>query len=151
MIIRRARREDLPAIVDIYCDDELHTIAERPGLPLASAYLEAFEEIDRDPNNGVYVAEDDGAVVGTFHLTFIRQISNAGRLIAQVESVNVAKRARSRGVGTAMMNWAVAEARRRGCLRVQLTTNVARIDAHRFYERLGFTATHKGMKLYLEA
>ena len=97
----------------------------------------------------MYVADLDGVVVGTFHLTFIRQISNRGRLIAQVESVKVDRAVQSRGVGTAMMRWAIEEATRRGCLRVQLTTNVIRLDAHRFYERLGFQATHKGMKLYL--
>lgn len=147
--IRRALRDDLEQIVAIYCDDDLHSQPESPGLPLDRAYLDAFEAIERDPNNGVYVAERDGLVVGTFHLTFIRQVSNRGRLIAQVESVVVAKSARSRGVGTAMMNWAIDEARRRGCLRLQLTTNVARVDAHRFYERLGFAPTHRGMKLYL--
>jgi GNAT superfamily N-acetyltransferase len=130
-------------------EDDLAASPEVPGPGLDPAYVEAFEAIERDPNNGVYVAELDGQVVGTFHLLFIRQVSNRGRLIAQVESVVVAKNARSRGVGEAMMNWVIAEAKRRRCLRVQLTTNVARTDAHRFYERLGFRTTHKGMKLYL--
>jgi GNAT superfamily N-acetyltransferase len=147
--VRRALRRDLETIVEILCDDDLGSQSEAPGLPLDHAYVDAFEAIERDPNNGVYVAELDGAVVGTFHLTFIRQISNRGRLIAQVESVTVARSARSRGVGTAMMRWAIAEAERSGCLRVQLTTNVVRVDAHRFYERLGFETTHKGLKLYL--
>jgi GNAT superfamily N-acetyltransferase len=151
VLVRPAIRGDLERIVEILCDDDLHASPESPGSPVDPAYVEAFEAIERDPNNGVYVAERDGLVVGTFHLTFIRQVSNRGRLIAQVESVSVAKSARSRGVGTAMMQWALDEARRRGCLRVQLTTNVARVDAHRFYERLGFTTTHRGMKLYLNS
>jgi GNAT superfamily N-acetyltransferase len=130
-------------------EDDLAASPEDAGPVLDPAYVEAFEAIERDPNNGVYVAELDGQVVGTFHLLFIRQVSNRGRVIAQVESVVVAKNARSRGVGEAMMTWAIDEAKRRGCLRVQLTTNVARTDAHRFYERLGFRTTHKGMKLYL--
>jgi GNAT superfamily N-acetyltransferase len=149
MLVRSAVREDLPRIVEILSDDDLAASPERPGLPLDPAYVEAFEAIERDPNNGVYVAELGGQIVGTFHMLFIRQVSNRGRLIAQVESVVVAKSARSRGVGTAMMGWVIAEARRRDCLRVQLTTNVARIDAHRFYDRLGFQTTHKGMKLYV--
>ena len=149
MLVRSAVRGDLQRIVEILSDDDLHVYPESLGPPLDPAYVEAFEAIDHDPNNGVYVAEMEGSVVGTFHLTFIRQVSNRGRLIAQVESVAVAKSARSRGAGTAMMKWAIDEAERRGCLRVQLTTNVARVDAHRFYERLGFETTHKGMKLYL--
>jgi GNAT superfamily N-acetyltransferase len=149
MLVRSAFRDDLTRIVQILSEDELGVSQEAPGSPLDPAYLEAFEAIERDPNNGVYVAEIDGEIVGTFHLLFIRQVSNRGRLIAQVESVVVARSARSRGVGAAMMSWAIAEASRRGCLRVQLTTNVARVDAHRFYERLGFQTTHKGMKLYL--
>jgi len=144
--IRAASRADLDKIVEILADDDLSTSHERPGDP---AYIDAFEAIERDPNNGVYVAELDGVVVGTFHLAFIRQISNRGRLIAQVESVKVDRAVQSQGVGTAMMKWAIEEARRRGCLRVQLTTNLIRTDAHRFYERLGFQATHRGMKLYL--
>ena len=98
--IRRAVRRDLERIVEIFCEDELHSQPESPGVPLDPVYVDAFEAVDRDPGNGVYVAELDSAVVGTFHLMFIRQISNRGRLIAQVESLSVARSARSRGVGT---------------------------------------------------
>jgi GNAT superfamily N-acetyltransferase len=105
--------------------------------------------MEGDPNNCVYVAELQGSVVGTFQLTFIRQLSHRGCLVAQVESVHVHSQRRSGGIGTAMLSWAIAEARRRGCIRIQLTSNLNRERAHQFYERLGFRATHKGMKLFL--
>jgi GNAT superfamily N-acetyltransferase len=95
------------------------------------------------------VAELHGDVVGTFQLTFIRQLSHRGCLVAQVESVHVHSKLRSGGIGAAMLGWAIAEARRRGCIRVQLTSNLKRLRAHQFYERMGFRATHKGMKLFL--
>jgi GNAT superfamily N-acetyltransferase len=116
----------------------------------SAAHLAALDAIQADPNNQVYVAEVDGAVVGTFQLTFIRQLSYGGCLVAQVESVFVRASERSHGVGRAMLEHARREAERRGALRMQLTSNVAREAAHRFYERLGFRATHTGMKLYLE-
>ena len=116
---------------------------------LGEGQSEAFAAIDGDPNNQVYVAEREGKVVGTFQLTFIRQLSYGGCLVAQVESVHVHSSQRSHGIGRVMMDYAIAEARRRGALRIQLTSNVRRTRAHEFYERLGFRASHKGMKLYL--
>ena len=127
-----------------------------PTLPHASEHVtlgagqrEAFAAIDGDPNNQVYVAEREGKVVGTFQLTFIRQLSYGGCLVAQVESVHVHSSQRSHGIGRVMMEYAIGEARRRGALRIQLTSNVRRTRAHEFYERLGFRASHQGMKLYL--
>jgi GNAT superfamily N-acetyltransferase len=175
--IRRARQGDLAAIVALFADDEASTAALAPAgevgpgaasprvapavqpLPrapsasehgsLGAGQLEAFAAIDGDPNNQVYVAEREGKVVGTFQLTFIRQLSYGGCLVAQVESVHVHSTQRSHGIGRVMMEYAIAEARRRGALRIQLTSNVRRTRAHEFYERLGFRASHKGMKLYL--
>lgn len=147
--IRAARRADLPAIARLFEDDELG--AGRAGESTALSLDEALDDIQAEANNQVYIAELDGQVVGTFQLTFIRQLSYGGCRIAQLESVHVHSSSRSRGVGRAMLTWAIDEARRRNCLRIQLTTNVKRDRAHRFYERLGFTASHKGMKLYLEA
>ena len=112
-----------------------------------------YTRYGNNPNQlvvGRKIAELEGMVVGTFQLTFIRQLSYGGCLVAQVESVFVSSSARSRGVGGLMMEFARGEAERRGALRIQLTSNVAREQAHRFYERLGYRATHKGMKLYLE-
>ncbi len=139
----------------LFADDDVHV--SRPGVPpqpthvtLTQAHVDAFDAIEADQNNRVYVAEIEGQVVGTFQLTFIRQLSYGGCLVAQVESVHVHSSVRSRGVGVTMLNFAKAEARQRGALRLQLTSNVKRPRAHQFYERLGFSATHKGMKLYLE-
>jgi len=149
--IRRAGREDLEAIVALYADDEASARPGDVGSVADEGYARALEALATDPDNGVYVAELDGDVIGTFQLTFIRQLSYRGCLVAQVESVHVHSRARAQGVGTAMLEWAIGEARRRGCLRIQLTSNVRRERAHRFYERLGFSATHRGMKLYLSS
>jgi GNAT superfamily N-acetyltransferase len=148
ILVRPAEDADLAAIVALYADDELHA-GVQPA-ELTPAHVAAFAAIARQPDNHVYVAELTQHVVGTFQLTFIHQLSYGGCLVAQVESVHVSSSLRSRGVGARMMEWAIAEARRRGCLRVQLTSNVQRPRAHAFYERLGFTASHKGMKLYLE-
>ncbi|HYY18828.1 MAG TPA: GNAT family N-acetyltransferase [Streptosporangiaceae bacterium] len=94
-------------------------------------------------------ADSDGQVVGTLQLSFIPGLSRRGALRAQIESVRVAPAMRGRGLGEALFTWSIAEARRRGCALVQLTTDKTRVDAHRFYERLGFTASHEGLKLSL--
>jgi GNAT superfamily N-acetyltransferase len=95
------------------------------------------------------VAETDGRVVATLQLSFIPGLSRRGALRAQIEAVRVAPAERSQGLGQALFTWAIAEARRRGCTLVQLTTDKSRTDAHRFYERLGFVASHEGLKLSL--
>ena len=117
--------------------------------PDAPCYAEALREMQASDRNRTYVAELDGRVAGTFQLTFIRNLLRRGTLVAQVESVRVEAALRNRGIGAAMLRWVIDEARRRGCSRLQLTTNQARKDAHRFYERLGFKASHLGMKLTL--
>ena len=150
MTIRPARRSDLPAIVRLYASDDLHG-ADEPGQDVAEGYVAAFEEMAGDPDNGVYVADQSGSVLGTCQLTFIRQLSYGGCLVAQVESVYVDAAHRSQGVGQLLMEHAIRLARERGALRIQLTSNLKRLRAHRFYERLGFRATHHGMKLYLDA
>ena len=96
------------------------------------------------------VAEVDGAVVGTFSLTFLANLSNGGREVAQIESVHVAASLRGQRIGEAMLRWAIAASRARGCFRLQLTSDKRRTDAHRFYRRLGFAASHEGMKLALD-
>jgi GNAT superfamily N-acetyltransferase len=148
MQIRRARVEDLPEILRMLFDDRASPSNEaEPG---ARCYAQAFAEMQRSDWNGIYVAEVDGGIVGTFMLTFIRHLLRRGALVAQIEAVRVDGSRRGRGHGAEMMRWAIDEARRRGCSRMQLTTNKSRKDAHRFYERLGFQATHEGMKLALD-
>jgi GNAT superfamily N-acetyltransferase len=145
--IREARAHDLTAIARLYDDDDLRTVNSEQEDGTSPACRSALDAIQRDPNNRVYVAELDGAVVGTFQLTFIQQLTYGGAVVAQLESVFVGASARSRGVGTHMLRWAIEAAKQRGCRRIQLTSDVRRTRAHAFYERHGFIASHKGMKL----
>ncbi|WP_204764014.1 GNAT family N-acetyltransferase [Lentzea nigeriaca] len=127
-------------------DDPLGAQREKPGDP---GYLKAFEVIDADPHQFLAVAESDGEVVGTLQLTFTSGLSRLGMARATVEAVRVRSDQRGNGLGERLLRWAIDEARARGCGLVQLTTDASRVDAHRFYERLGFTASHVGMKLPL--
>lgn len=145
--LRRARREDVRAIVALYADDMLGRTRET--LDDLAPYEAAFAAIDADARQELMVAELDGRIVGTLQLTIIPQLSHRGQTVAQVEAVRVAGELRGRGLGQKMMEWAIERARAAGCRRVQLTSNKARSDAHRFYERLGFVRSHEGMKLYL--
>ena len=150
VVLRRAALTDVPAIVALLADDELG--ATRDGIRDPSdlaTYEQAFGVIDRDPAQLLVVAEADGRVVATLQLSFLPGLSRRGALRAQIESVRVAAELRGHGLGQAMMAWAIDEGRRRGCRLVQLSTNKSRSDAHRFYERLGFVASHEGMKLPL--
>ncbi|MCU1282392.1 MAG: GCN5-related N-acetyltransferase [bacterium] len=147
MKLRRARRQDVAAIVALYADDKLSAGRETPAA--LEGYYVAFDEIVGDPKQELMVAELDGADVGTYQLTYIRQLSHGGCKVAQIESVRIAPAQRGRGLGAEMMRWAIERARAAGCLRVQLTSNKERADAHRFYERLGFRRSHEGFKLYL--
>lgn len=146
---RRATASDLPAIVAMLADDGLGRGREDASLPLAHGYLDAFAAIEADSNQMLGVAEADGVVVGTLQLTFLPGLSHKGAWRGQVESVRVASSRRGTGLGQAMLEWAVGECRARGCRMVQLTTDKTRVDAHRFYERLGFKASHEGFKLQL--
>ncbi|MFO1301563.1 MAG: GNAT family N-acetyltransferase [Burkholderiaceae bacterium] len=146
-MLRRATREDLPAIVALLADDVLGAQRERPGLPLASGYAQAFDAIERDPNCELLVACRDRRVVGTMQLDCTPGLSRQGAWRATIEAVRVASPERSKGTGRAMIEWAIERAHARGCRIVQLSTDRSRVDAHRFYERLGFVASHLGMKL----
>jgi GNAT superfamily N-acetyltransferase len=147
---RLAKRADLPSIVRLLTDDDLGSQRERYEDPLPEAYYAAFEQIERDPNHELIVAERNEEVIGTLHLMFLPSISYQGGLRTQIESVRVDKRFQSQGIGSAMMQWSLQRARQRGAHIVQLTTHKTREDAHRFYERLGFKASHLGMKLSLK-
>jgi ribosomal protein S18 acetylase RimI-like enzyme len=149
MLFRAATTDDLPAIIALLMDDDLGKLREDLGTPLNPAYLAAFEAIARDPNQLLAVAEQDGLVVGCLQLTFIPGLSHLGMWRGQIEAVRVASSLRGSGVGRAMLSWAVEQCRARGCGLVQLTTDKRRTDAHRFYESLGFEASHEGMKLSL--
>jgi len=144
--IRRAVASDVPAIVAMLADDPLGARRERPGDP---SYAEAFAEIDADPRQVLAVAVAGDEVVGTLQLTFIPGLSRLGSTRALIEAVRVRSDQRGGGLGAELVRWAIETARTRGAALVQLTTDASRKDAHRFYERLGFQATHVGMKLIL--
>jgi len=150
VVLRRAQAGDLPAIVALLAADQLG--ATRDGVDTAedlAAYQSAFRAIDADPAHVLVAAQAGPELVGTLQLSFIPGLARRGALRAQIEAVRVLESFRSLGLGAAMMGWAIDEARRRGCGLVQLTTDKARPDAQRFYERLGFVASHQGMKLRL--
>ena len=147
---RLATRADLLSIVRMLADDELGSQREHYEVPIPEPYYAAFEEIRNDPNHELIVAELNGEVMGTLHLMFLPSISFQGSLRAQIESVRVDRNHRNQGIGKEMMKWTIERARERGAQVVQLTTHESRADAHRFYERLGFKASHLGMKLSLK-
>jgi ribosomal protein S18 acetylase RimI-like enzyme len=149
LVFRTATRDDLAAMIALIADDQLGQTRDDASLPLDRRYLDAFAAIERDANQMLVAVEQAGAVIGCFQITFIPGISRRGAWRGQIESVRVAREKRGAGLGTAMFEWAIAECRRRGCDLVQLYTDKSRKDAHRFYERLGFKASHEGMKLAL--
>lgn len=142
--IDRARAEDVAAIVAMLADDALGAQREDPDD--LDTYLAAFEVIDVDPHQFLAVARRSGRVVGTLQLTFITGLSRRGTTRAQVEAVRVHSNERGGGLGTELLVWAEEEARRRGAALLQLTSDASREGAHRFYERLGYTASHVGFK-----
>jgi GNAT superfamily N-acetyltransferase len=144
--IRVAGVGDVPSIVAMLADDPLGAERERPGDP---AYLAAFAEIEADPRQVLAVAVSESGVVGTLQLTCTPGLSRVGMTRGTIEAVRVRADLRGQGLGGRLIRWAVEEARKRGCGVVQLTTDASRVEAHRFYERLGFRASHVGMKLGL--
>ncbi|ADO73289.1 GNAT family N-acetyltransferase [Stigmatella aurantiaca] len=151
LTFRKATLDDLPVIVSLLADDVLGAGRESVVTPLPDKYLRAFEAVDRDENQFLLVVEDRGSIVGTLQLTFIPGIARGGAWRGQIEAVRVSSARRGERVGEAMFAWAIETCRQRGCALVQLTTDKSRSDAHRFYERLGFAATHAGYKLNLSA
>ena len=144
-LLREARREDVPEIVALLADDAIGAGREGP----ADAYCAAFELIAADPGNRLLVAEAAGRIVGTLQLTMIPGLSRHGMLRAQIEGVRVGADQRGQGLGRRMIERAIDLAREQGCGLVQLTSDKRRPDAIRFYESLGFTASHEGLKISL--
>ena len=144
---RRATAADLEAIVGMLADDVLGALRENASPAVDDGYRAAFAEIDADPNQFLCVVEDGQKIVGTLQLSFIPGLSRNGTKRGQVEAVRIASDRRGGRLGEAMFAWAIRECRAKGCSLVQLTTDKARPDAHRFYERLGFEPTHIGYKI----
>ena len=147
--IRLAHRADVPAIIQLLADDVLGATREQPGEPLAQAYWDAFDAMNAQSGNELYVADLGGEIVGCVQLSVIPGLSHMGMTRGLIEGVRVSSRHRGKRIGEVMIRAAVDRARTLGCRAVQLTTNRTRVDAQRFYERLGFEATHVGMKLTL--
>jgi ribosomal protein S18 acetylase RimI-like enzyme len=146
--IRPARSSDVAAIVAMLADDALGRGRERIENPLPPAYLQAFEKVECDPNIQLVVAEGEGGeVVGCLQLCILPGLSSQGASRALIEDVRVATPCRSRGIGEQLVQWAVAEARGKDCKLVELLTHNTRVDAQRFYKRLGFQASHVGMTI----
>jgi GNAT superfamily N-acetyltransferase len=146
---RKATLDDLGAIIAMLADDELGRAREQVETPPADCYVQAFKAIDADPNQNLIVATENGAIVGTMQLTFLPGISRKGQWRGQIEAVRIASSQRGAGLGRQMMEWAIEQCRARGCGLVQLTSDKSRRDAHRFYDNLGFVASHEGYKLTL--
>lgn len=146
---RPANRDDVPRIVEMLADDPLGARRERFEIPMPRSYMSAFEAIDADPNNELIVACLNSKVVGVLQVTFIPYLTYQGGWRALIEGVRIAADVRSAGVGRSLFEWAIQRARERKCHLIQLTTDKARPDALRFYENLGFVASHEGMKLHL--
>lgn len=149
LTFRGAEKRDIQNIICMLADDFLGQQRERLEDPLPESYIKAFREIENDPNNELIVAELNGEVVGTLQLIFTPSLSYQGGKRCTLESVRVDEQFRGQGIGREMMLWAIERARKEGCISMQLTTHGERKDAHRFYENLGFTASHVGMKLKL--
>jgi GNAT superfamily N-acetyltransferase len=146
---RRAKLTDLSAIISLLADDVLGRQREDVGSPLNPKYVEAFRVIDADSNQLLVVATYGNTVVGTLQLTFIPGLSRKGGWRGQIEGVRIASSSRGSGLGQQMVEWAIENCKIKGCDLIQLTTDKARPDAHRFYEKLGFVGSHVGYKLSL--
>lgn len=149
LTFRTAVHGDLARIVQLLADDVLGGKREIFSDPLASGYERAFEAIVKDPNNELIVAVQAGTVVGVLQITFIPCLTYKGSWRALIEGVRVAAEVRSSGVGKRFLLWAIERAREHRCHLVQLTSDKSRQDAIRFYQSLGFKASHEGMKLQL--
>src|SRR3954468_14499095 len=146
--IRPAWSSDVAAIVAMLADDALGRGRERIENPLPPSYLQAFEKVERDPNIQLVVAEGEGGeVIGCLQLCILPGLSSQGASRALIEDVRVATHCRSQGIGEQLVQWAMEEARAKGCRLVELLTHNTRVDAQRFYKRLGFRASHVGMTI----
>jgi ribosomal protein S18 acetylase RimI-like enzyme len=144
---RAARRSDLAAIIELLADDDLGKTREIVSDPPDPRYIAAFSALDADPNQLLAVATDDrDRVVGCLQLTFLPGLSRTGMWRGQIESVRIARSVRGSGLGSRFIEWAIERSTERGCGLVQLTSDKTRPDSIRFYERLGFVASHEGLK-----
>jgi GNAT superfamily N-acetyltransferase len=147
IVIRRARESDLSQLIAMFAADDVGGHGDTTDADAYDDYLRAFNMIDASQNEQLFVAERDGDVVGTFQVLFNRTLTGRGSLSMIIEAVQTRPDMRGQGIGAQMIGYAIEEAKRRDCRLVQLTSNAARTDAHRFYERLGFAKSHAGFKM----
>jgi GNAT superfamily N-acetyltransferase len=150
MKFRAATQKDLPTIIKMIAQDKLGKLRENYQLPLPEKYIQAFKNIQSDPNQNLIVLEDENQeVIGTLQLSFIQYLTYQGGIRAQIEAVRIRADQRGKGIGEKMFLWAIDRAKEKGAHVVQLTTDKKRPEALRFYDKLGFMASHEGMKLHL--
>ena len=148
-LYRNAVEKDLQALVQMLADDDLGGKREDSSMPLDSKYIDAFSSIRSDPNNELIVVCYDDFIVGMLQLTFIPYLTYRGSWRCQVEGVRVHSKHRGHGLGKKLFEWAISRAQEKNCRLIQLTSDKTRADALRFYESLGFAASHEGFKLHL--
>ena len=148
--IRRARESDIPAKIGLFADDAVGGHGDTTDPEAFEDYLRAFHSIDTASHEQLFVAELEGEVVGTFQLTYYRTLAGRGAVNLRIEAVQTRSDLRGQGIGARMIAHALEEGRRHGCKAAYLTSNNARTDAHRFYERLGFLKSHAGFKMPLK-
>ena len=146
---RKAIKSDIPNLVALLADDDLGAQREDNSLPVNQRYIDIFECIDKDANNELTVVESNGGLVGMLQLTFIPYLTHTGSWRCLIEGVRISRNYRGQGMGTRFINWSIERATEKKCSIVQLTSDKQRPDALRFYESLGFKATHEGFKLKL--
>lgn len=150
LTFRAATREDLPEIVRMLADDPIGAKRETYAIPLPESYYATYDAIERDPNNELTVGVTENRVIAVLQITFLPYLTYRGSWRALIEGVRVDATMRSAGIGKQLIEWAIARAKERGCRMVQLTSDKSRRDAMRFYENLGFVASHEGFKLFLD-
>jgi GNAT superfamily N-acetyltransferase len=149
LTFRNATADDLPFIIGLIVEDSIVDTGDDPADAMHGDYADALAAITADPNQEMMVVERDGEPVGCFQLSYLPGLMRRGMWRGQIEVVHVSAAKRNLGLGSQMMRWAIERCRERGCRMVQLTSNKKRLDAHRFYERLGFLKSHEGFKYYL--
>ena len=154
LFYRQAEESDLGNLIEMLADDQLGAHREDSSTPVNTAYIEAFKIIDADPNNELIVAEinqeSNTSIIGMLQLTYIPYLTYKGSWRCLIEGVRVHKDHRSKGYGKQLFEWSINRAKVRGCNIVQLTSNKQRSEAIRFYNDLGFKASHEGFKLMIE-
>jgi len=148
--LRSAEENDLPQIVALFMEDELGAMRESLSDPLLPSYHKVFQAITADKNQALLVVDYNRELIGICHLTFMPSLSFKGSWRLNLENIHIAKSFQNQGIGTWMLQKAIALGKEKGCRFIQLTTNKKRFRAKAFYEKLGFIATHEGMKLCLD-